>query len=244
MLPLSVACRGFSRERLGVSPTEQTAQGQVTSRLQDAVRLLLLIDGAAEPLDDPPPPAAPAGAVAVFRTQVGLQKLDFWLRNPDYLANVLLDRYEETGNQEMLWEAERILNSEEPEVRRYPMLRYRFGAYEPLDGALSVLAGPGLVFRRREGTIDRTRQHNYYLTARGRTVAREIVAEVPELAYYVDRVALLMRLTAGRGGTALKDEQYREQEYADARWHSPIAPISDRVRARLKALLPDAEKAG
>ena len=28
----------------------------------------------------------------MFETQVALQKLDFWLRNPDYLANALLDR--------------------------------------------------------------------------------------------------------------------------------------------------------
>jgi hypothetical protein len=106
-----------------VPPTEQPVRDQVTSRMQDAVRLLLLIDGGAEPLTAPPPPEAPPGAVAVFRTQVGLQKLDFWLRNPDYLANVLLDRYEETGDRAMLLEAERILNSEEPEIRRYPMLR-------------------------------------------------------------------------------------------------------------------------
>jgi len=29
--------------------------------------------------------------VAIFRTQVALQKRDFWLRNPDYLAEFLLD---------------------------------------------------------------------------------------------------------------------------------------------------------
>ena len=53
--------------------------------------------------------------------------------------------------------------SAEPEVRRYPMLRYRFGAYEPLDGALSVLSSVGLVLRRREGMPGHTRQHNYGL---------------------------------------------------------------------------------
>jgi hypothetical protein len=118
-----------------------------------------------------------------------------------------------------------------------------FGAYEQIDDALSVLAGPGLVFRRREGTVGHTRQHNYYLTARGRVVAREMVAKVPELKYYVDRVAFLIRLTSGKGGTELKEEQYREQEYADARWHSRIAPISERARSRLQAVL-DVEKAG
>ncbi|WP_232550195.1 hypothetical protein [Propioniciclava soli] len=204
--------------------------------MQDAVRLLLLVDGAAEPLGDPPPPAAPDGAVGVLRTQVLLQKLDFWLRNPDYFANMLLDRFEEGGDVALLDHAERILTSEEPEVRRYPMLRYRFGAYEPLDSALSVLAGAGLVFRRREGTPGRTRQHNYYLTGLGRQVARDIVAQEPVLQYYVDRVALLVEVTAGRGGTELKDEQYLQQEYADTTYNTRIGAISSRVRGRLIAI--------
>lgn len=210
--------------------------GPTTSRMQDAVRLLLLIDGAAEALADPPPPQAPAGAIAVLRTQVALQKMDFWMRNPDYLANELLDRYEDTGAADLLAEAERILMSEEPEVRRYPMLRYRFGAYEPLDGALSVLSSVGLVLRRREGRPGHTRQHNYYLTAAGRSVAREMVADVPELSYYVDRVALLVRLTSGYGGTQLKDIQYDQQEYAEAALNSRIQSIAPRVRSRLLAM--------
>jgi hypothetical protein len=162
--------------------------------------------------------------------------MDFWLRNPDYLANELLDRYEATGQHELLAEAKRILGSEEPEVRRYPMLRYRFGAYEPLDGALAVLASAGLVLRRREGTPGHTRQHNYYLTAMGRSVAREMVAEVPVLRYYVDRVQLLVRLTSGLGGTQLKDIQYEQPEYEGAPWRTRIQSIAPRVRARLAAL--------
>ncbi len=208
----------------------------ITSRLQDAVRLLLLIDGAAEPLPLPLREDVPADAVAVFRTQVALQKMDFWLRNPDYLAELLLDRFEEASDGVMLAEARSILESEEPEIRRYPMLRYRFGAYEPLDDALAVLATSRLVVRRREGNIGHTRQHNYYLTATGRSVAREIVTDVPELAYYVDRVGLLVRLTAGIGPTALKDMQYEQPEYADAAWRTRIASIAPRVRQRLAEL--------
>ncbi|MEW1751007.1 hypothetical protein [Streptomyces angustmyceticus] len=38
--------------------------------------------------------AAPKDAVAVLRAEGRLQKLDFWLRNPDYLADELLNDYE------------------------------------------------------------------------------------------------------------------------------------------------------
>lgn len=143
---------------------------------------------------------------------------------------------EDTGAADLLAEAEPILMSEEPEVRRFPMLRYRFGAYEPLDGALSVLSSVGLVLRRREGTPGHTRQHNYYLTAVGRSVARDMVADVPELSYYVNRVALLVRLTSGYGGTQLKDIQYDQQEYAEAALNTRIQSIASRVRSRLLAM--------
>lgn len=204
-----------------------------TSRMQDAVRLLLLIANASEALPSPPPDGVPAGAVAVFRTQVALQKMDFWLRNPDYLAEFLLDRFEETGDPAFREQARTILTSEEPEVRRYPMLRYRFGAYEPLDEALSVLAAAGLVFRRREGTPGHTRQHNYYLTEKGRSVARDMITDVPDLKYYVDRVRLLVELTGGIGPSALKNMQYEQPEYANAEWHTRIQTIAPRVRERL-----------
>src|SRR6476646_8911343 len=94
-----------------------------TTRMQDAVRLLMLINEAAEPLSDEDIAGDPAlvTAVGVVRTQVRLQKLDFWVRNPDYLANELLNDYV-NGDQDptLLQIAGEILDSEEPELRRYP----------------------------------------------------------------------------------------------------------------------------
>jgi hypothetical protein len=54
--------------------------------------------------------------VGVVRTQVRLQKLDFWLRNPDYLADELLTKYEATTEARLLELAGRILDSEEDDV--------------------------------------------------------------------------------------------------------------------------------
>lgn len=58
------------------------------SRVQDAVRILFLLDHCPQP--DSECPAHP-DAVAVLRGQKKLQALDFWLRNPDYLADELLN---------------------------------------------------------------------------------------------------------------------------------------------------------
>lgn len=222
-------------------PTDADQGPMVTSREQDAVRLLLLIDGACEPVTsaealDP----ALAGAVGVVRSQVLLQKLDFWLRNPDYLANELLDAYEQHREQHLLDKAAVILDSEEPEVRRYPMLRHYFGAYEPLDDALAVLRSAGLLVRRRRGTVEHVRQHDYYLLALGRDVAREIVAAAPEFEYYVARVALVLEMAGGRGGSELKKQQYLQREYAQTPLGTRIGAVTAQARARLAELQLDA----
>ncbi|MEV4902974.1 hypothetical protein AB0K08_16770 [Citricoccus sp. NPDC055426] len=221
---------------------EEVVERRTTSVYQDAVRLLLLIDAAAEPIAESEIAAAPTGAVAVLHSQVLLQKLDFWLRNPDYLADELLSRYERESNPDDLDLARHILESDEPEVRSYPMLRYLFGAYEPLDEALSVLRTPGLIIRRKRGMPGHTTQHDYYLTDSGRTTAQTIIEQAPDLAYYTERATLVADLAAGRRGSALRDIQYLQPEYADAELGTHIAGIADRARRRLKAALDANDK--
>ncbi|MGP5364887.1 hypothetical protein [Brachybacterium tyrofermentans] len=220
---------------------EEVADGRTTSVFQDAVRLLLLIDAASEPVPDPRPTETPADAVAVLHSQVLLQKLDFWLRNPDYLADELISRFERDDNAEDLELARDILDSDEPEVRSHQMLRYLFGAYEPLDEALSVLRTPGLVIRRKQGSAGHTTQHDYYLTASGRTAAQTIVDTAPDLSYYVERSVLVADLAAGRRGSALRDIQYLQPEYADAALGTRIVGIADRACQRLKHALASIE---
>jgi hypothetical protein len=92
---------------------------RVTSRGQDAVRILLIISASATPIPPPANEPALADVVAVLESQVLLQKLDFWVRNPDFLADELLNEYERGGGAEFLDLAGDILASDEPGVRRY-----------------------------------------------------------------------------------------------------------------------------
>ncbi|MFJ9317919.1 hypothetical protein ACIRN4_27275 [Pimelobacter simplex] len=204
--------------------------------MQDAVRLLMLINEAAEavsPEDIAGDPRLEA-AVGVVCTQVRLQKLDFWVRNPDYLANELLSEYV-NGDQDpaLLQMAGEILDSEEPELRRYPMLRYLFGAYEDLEEALAVLSQADLVVRRKKGRPGRVVQTNYFLLQAGRDLVARIRAEYQDLAWYSFRSALVVQLASGQGATELKDRQYVQEEYL----HTPngvrIPSITERARKRL-----------
>jgi hypothetical protein len=210
----------------------------VTSREQDAVRILLIIASAAVPLQRPPnDDPALADAVAVLESQVRLQKLDFWVRNPDFFANELLNEYERCGDIELLAQAGAILDSDEPEVRRYPMIRFLFGAYEPLDDALAVLRSAHLVVRRKRGSAGRVQQHDYYLTRSGRDTADRILHDAPAFAYFVDRTRAVATLADGYRGTHLKDRQYQQGEYRDTMIGARIATIAPRVHARLRQYL-------
>lgn len=115
-----------------VSPTVPAFRG---TREQHLVRVVFLL----RHCGTDPGPSAPNGALSEMRSQLRLQALDFWLRNPDYLADDLLNEYDRSKDLALVDEARRILDDREPEVRRLPMTKYMFGAYEPLDDVLAPL---------------------------------------------------------------------------------------------------------
>src|SRR6266568_2489782 len=112
------------------------------TREQDVVRLLFILNAAGSTA----PQGSPEGAVTVMIGQARLQALDFWMRNPDYFADELLNEVD-SGRMDSkgIDLALGILDSDEPDLRRYPMVRWLFGAYEPLDDALAVLRANGLI---------------------------------------------------------------------------------------------------
>jgi hypothetical protein len=209
------------------------ASAQRTSREQDAFRLLVLIDAGGGPIDDLAPPAA----LAMVKSQMRLQALDFWLRNPDYLANEFLNEFE-SGSRgiEAVAVARSIIDSAEPELRRYPMVRYRFGAYEPLDDALAILKLHAYIAIRRKAIGSRVGQHRYYLLRPGGEALSAILAEAPDLVWYADRARLVMDLAGTTGGKALKDRQYLDPTYKGTPLSSRILPITELVRARLEGM--------
>ncbi|EHY91096.1 hypothetical protein [Saccharomonospora azurea] len=213
-------------------------------RFSVAIRLLLLIAAVAEPLNEAEESAAPQNAVAVLRAESRLQKLDFWLRNPDYLADELLNDYERFGEAINLELAGSILDSNEPEICAIPMLRYLFGAFEELDQALSVLVAPRLLVVVPRRTAQRVLQDNYYLTAKGREVAERATEQFPELRWYTERAQLIRALAEATGHTALalRNRQYLQRDYAETPLNEFIPSIADRTRARLARLRVEADQ--
>lgn len=203
------------------------------SVMQHAIRILVLLNRCGEPVKQ----GDPNGCVAVIRAELRLQALDFWLRNPDYLAGQLLAMVEagELPNGEYLTVVEHLLSSPEPDLHWYPMPRWHYGAYEAIDDAFSVLSTYGLASVRRLGGVRKTARSQFFLTEAGRVAAAELAAE-PVLSWYTEQAKLVALVAGDNNGSALKKRQYQQAEYARTKLGVHIAPIHAGVRERLEVV--------
>lgn len=200
-----------------------------TTRQQDAVRLLVLLHVCGtRPAPDPPRDDAVAAILAESRVQA----LDFWLRNPDYLALELLELYAKEHDPSLVEKAERLIDDQ---ARQFPTIRHFFGAYTELDAALNLLRCYGLAWDIRRPSAMRRRRDVYLLQA-GEDLLLTKLGPQPDLAWYVERARLVARVAGDRRGRALKDHQKRLESYRDIRWGQCIEPVRDTVLQRLDTL--------
>lgn len=176
----------------------------------------------------------------MVRSELRLQAMDFWLRNPDYLADELITLVEsDTIDDSYLGVAERLLNDPEPDLRYYPMPKWLHGAFEPLDDAFSLLETYGLATAVRSGTPGRNvEKTQFFLTETG-AAASQTLAEDTTLGWYSQQVALVALVAGDEVGSRLKDRQYLQTTYANTDLGANIASIADRVRVRLAAHTQD-----
>ncbi|MFQ2878640.1 hypothetical protein ACLILY_25310 [Mycobacterium sp. MS3] len=160
--------------------------------------------------------------------------MDFWLRNPDYLADELITLVESGAIEDTYLDvAEHLLNDPEPDLRYYPMPKWLHGAFEPLDDAFSLLETYGLATALRRGTPGRNvEQTQFFLTDAGAAAAADL-ANDPILGWYAQQVKLVALVARDDVGSHLKDRQYLQTTYANTSLGANIASIADRVRARL-----------
>lgn len=201
---------------------------------RDAVRILFVIAKAGELVKK----AAPDDTCLVVHAEKRLQALDFWMRNPDYLASEILNQYEaDPSKKQLLKTAEKVMAGDEPDIRRLAMQRFLFGAWEALDDAIATLSLPGLVKMHRTFSPNGSKitKTSYYLTNEGSTKAAEL-EKVDPLDWYAQRAAIVAQVAGNRTGSQLKSVQYKVAEYNDARHGTIIAPIREEVENRLSKL--------
>lgn len=202
------------------------------SRTQHAVRLLTLLRVCGDAVGG----SDPTGMVQVIRAEKRLQALDFWLRNPDYLADELVNRVE-IGKLDTSYiqVAERMLLDPEPSLHHLPMHKWFYGAYEAVDDAFGLLQAYGLAFVNRRGTPGNRLQNQFFLTELGAAKADELES-VDRLRWYPAQAALVHLVAGDDTGTKLKERQYQQEAYAETTWGSTIATIREQVETRISSL--------
>lgn len=173
----------------------------------------------------------------IFTGESRVQALDFWMRYPEYLADELLNLFEETGDSTYLTEARRIFDLNEPDLRTVPMIRFYFGAYEPLDTVLAILKSRGLVLPRSRLTAMGRKGHEFLISPTAVALLDRMVAELPPLIWYENRVSLVLKVAGNRGGYPLKIRQHERREYHNTRIEDLIPTTAGRVHRRLKTIL-------
>lgn len=215
--------------------SEFRASGGANS--QSAARYLIIMDKLGEMPTQADLALFPQ-AVRVIRATSRLVKLDFWVRNPDYLADELLTDIEEgsLGAAVGLPHAERMLTGSAPLLHLYPMQRYKYGAWELPDNAFAVLKYLGLADQKRVRDLgaegDARARRDYFLFSDGATRVVEMRAQVHQTEWYDQQTDAIALLTVGSTGAAAKLRQYDQPDYASTPIGATIGPILHRVRKR------------
>ncbi len=198
----------------------------------DAIRIIFILKAGSKPITKKEYPED----VALFRGAAKLYALDFWVRNPDYLANELLLLYEETNNIEHYNIVKSILENDEPDIRTIPMTRYLFGAYEPMDDAIAMLTSRELVRISGKKLGNKIKETDFILTQKGKDFCSMALNMADSLRWYKDRAEIVAMVAGDRGGTALKEHQYKQNSYAQTKLSSTIPSILPFVLEKLENL--------
>lgn len=204
---------------------------KTTTVYQDAIRLLYILVNGSEDFKD----ESNSKVKGIFRGKARLYAMDFWVRYPDYLAFELIEKYEETSTDRFLELAEIIFDNKEPDLRRIPMIRFLFGAYEELDNTLSILTSKGLI--KQDGSKTKTIHHyDFYIYDKAYELIEKASTEFEVLQWYDDRTKIISEIAGKRGGSALKKRQYEQLVYAQTKLGGIIPSIKEDVQDKLYKL--------
>lgn len=170
----------------------------------------------------------------ILTAETKIQKIDFLLRSPDYLAYVLLEiaKSDVSKKSEIKEIVKSILQSEEPTFRRLDMEKFFYGAFEDLDDTIAFLKGVGFIeFSSIKRTDLTTADKKYYVTELAISKVNNHLTSLPALQWYVERCELIERFFGNRTGAELSRMQYEIEEYRDTTWGDIIESIQEKVES-------------
>ncbi|WPU99042.1 hypothetical protein SNE26_23810 [Mucilaginibacter sp. cycad4] len=168
----------------------------------------------------------------VFKSEVRIQKIDFLIRNPDYLAHELLviAENELSKRSEIQKLVKGIYADSEPQLRRLEMERFFFGAYEDIDDVILFLQSINFIgFSSKKNTDLKNIEKQYFITEYAIEKTEESIKALPSLNWYIKRCELIKKYFGTLLGSQLKVSQYKIEEYRNTSFKNFIGEISETV---------------
>ncbi len=200
---------------------------------QDTLRILLILYYFSDNHSDENYPARKK----VFSSEVRLQKIDFLIRYPSYLCYELIEVANQfPENKESIKnEISRIFGEDEPKLRTQEMVRFFYGAFEPLDKTILFLKTYNFIhYDSRRGTDLRKIDKKYYLTDFALKKIEGELAHIQTVDWYFKRCELIKKYFGTLTGTELKIMQYKHPEYKATLIGDYIKDIEDKTRELFK----------
>lgn len=198
---------------------------------KDRIRIFFIIYYFSETFNDP----QYKDCCRVLHTEVKIQKLDFLIRNPDYLCFELLEQCNrnDSAKKKIKEIIKNIFYSHEPQIRRLEMERFFFGAYEDIDYVIAFLVSVGFIkYKFQRNSVLKLTEKSYYVTNLADEKIRLIMDDVPYLKWYMERCLLIKQYFGEYSGTQLKNLQYKIERYRDTTYKEYIQNIEDLVRQK------------
>jgi hypothetical protein len=207
----------------------------------DAARLLLVLSKFAQEIDDETRFLTcfpERSVVAHFTPEYLLQKLDFLLRYPKYLAYELIELHHQgissAKDRDQVIEAVKSIYGEEEMVPRTQHFRkFWRGAYERIDRVEAWWHSRELVYTDCERRGSYGPKKHFFLTQKGLDEASRLPEEVSDARWYADRISLIHCYFGELKASQIKELQYQHLPYRQAQLDEMIPDLTQEEIERI-----------
>lgn len=207
---------------------------------KDRLRIFLILYVFSEPHSDPDLP----NVRRVFQSEQRIQKIDFLLRNPDYLCHELLNiaKTDTIQKDEIKTEVKKIFLNKEPVLRRLEMERFFFGAYEDIDDVIAFLKSIDFIdfSSKKRSDLKVIIEKKYFITQYAIDKFDSVIDTLPAIKWYVERCNLIRKYFGDLSGSQLRISQYRIDEYKNTSYNEYIGSINEIVSTEFYNLYSEA----
>lgn len=203
---------------------------------KDRLRIFLILNIFSEPHSNPDFP----NLRRVFQSEQRIQKIDFLLRNPDYLCYELLNiaKTDASHKIEIKNVIAKIFLNKEPILRRLEMERFFFGAYEDIDDVIAFLKSIGFIdfTSKKRSDLKVIIEKKYFITQYAIDKFNSVIDTLPAIKWYVERCELIRKYFGDLSGSQLRISQYRIDQYKNTSYNEYIGSINEIVRTEFHNL--------